>query len=270
MSTENQTVTEQSFWGRHRLQPEGRARFAIGPLILWVERSKDSWQISGSLAEDRTSPRLELTYPGKEVDFDNESISFRRCLMTGPMEDEIELRPAMADRLLVAFAEDELHVLPGAQAVVYISSPLWLQIWGGERLLFEQAVVRPTDTWFGSSTRQGELAYGVRTPFTTTPEEQVPLPFRAISRVEVDNKAEDELVLRRMALPAVNLSLYFDPHQPDFGIWTEDVRLERRRDSESSDVKILGNHFRSPLQVARARKPQTQNLLVRALSSILS
>lgn len=264
-------TNEVDFWAPYQLREGETGKFTIGPLTLWVERGEGQWLIASSYRSEQLDELPRALCPGAEKDWPADTVS--RRLMDHRPAGHLELRPAMADRLLVAFAEEELHVMPGAGALVYISSPLWLQLWVGDKLLFERPVVQPSDTWFGPSTRFGELAYGVRTPVTTTPEGQIQLPHRAISRVEVKNRADDDLVLRRMVLPAPNLGLYFDRKRPELGLWTEGVRLERRRESESTDMKILdgsADWLTEANRAASPRQPQTRNLLVRALSSIIS
>jgi hypothetical protein len=58
-----------------------------------------------------------------------------------------------------------LYVPPAEIATIFVRSPLWLRIEVGDALIALQEVpmLRPSDTWFGPTTMEGELCYASQT-----------------------------------------------------------------------------------------------------------
>ena len=128
------------------------------------------------------------------------------------MAGEIALTPALADRPVVARPEKPFCLPAGAEAVVYVSSPLWVVLSTAQDLkLAEIPIVRPSDTWLGPSTREGELCYASRTFLRLSLDNLPRRPHRATSMVRILNHADTALPLRALKLPAPPIWLCTGP-----------------------------------------------------------
>ena len=152
-----------------------------------------------------------------------------------------------------------------------LSTPLWCQVKVGEpgRLVLDVPTWLPRDTWFGPSTREGELCYASRTTHHVQFEQILALPHRATTAVRVRNRAESMLSLERMLLPVQRLSLY---QAADGRLWTNDVVFTR---TGSDDFAALRTRSRAnstqiaeAKRIARPRYRSGDHPVVRAFSSI--
>jgi hypothetical protein len=102
-------------------------------------------------------------------------------------------------------------------------------------LLDELPSLRPSETWFGPSTTEGELCYATRTAGRLHLETLPVLRYRAITRILIRNRAHDALLVERIQLPVQYLSLFQAPNDL---LWTQAVTLERGRDGGLAGLHI--------------------------------
>ena len=207
---------------------------------------------------------------------DDEDTYQRRSVLLGAaaeVQDGLVITPLPADRPVVTRPSDGCVVLPGRTVTLYVSTPLWLRMeTAAGETVFEVPTVRLSDTWFGSSTRVGELCYAIRTRAFPDLEELPVLAFRAITRLRIENTSHDDLELARLSLPAPNLSLWCDLDQPARGLWTSYVVLRRSSDGETAEVDVVRGappELSRPERVAWPRQRESRNVVVRAMSAIL-
>jgi len=183
-------MAEQSgaWWETGRFPVGTAGRWRIGPLELWIQRLEGEWRIASEQGDDPLDDALEREVP---------------CVIDGVLDREsteryasnsktevIRLAAALADRSVVTRSDKPLHVPPGEEISVFVSSPLWVRIEAGEpgKLLRELPVFRPSDTWFGPNTREGELCYASRTHHRLRLEQIPARPHRAVTSVLVRNR----------------------------------------------------------------------------------
>jgi hypothetical protein len=281
------------WWGDFVLAAGQVGQWRLGPLSVWVERRPCEWLLATTTSGWSHDPTIGLACPLQTVSerSDDESVlepsahawpagtAVERKLGCRP-DDRLLVSPALADRQVVARPEGLSQVLAGSEVVLYVSTPLWFRLdvvsADGSRppqRLFERAVIRPADTWFGSDTRHGELCYGVHTPAGLALDEVPNSPARAITRLTITNRAADDLELKRVALPAPNLSLWFDLEHPQRGIFTSSVNLDRSGDGVTTRVQVDPGppaDVVRPQSVAQARSSRSDSFLSRAMSAILT
>ena len=147
----------------------------------------------------------------------------------------VSVVPALADRAVVTRPEHPFHLPAGEEVTVFVGTSLWVRLLVGDPpwQLAEIPVSRPSDTWFGPSTREGELCYAGRS-FLRLSLDNVPVrPHRAVTTLLLRNSAEDELYLRALKLPVNHLALYA---APDGRVWTQDVIMERTQEGIADSV----------------------------------
>lgn len=219
------------WWGLFTMEEGEGGCWEIGPSRLWIHRLAREWRLVHTQEPDALAGgvRLRVPLPPAEA---------REALEGAPpgaahlrfsaaqTEARIRLWPELADRPVVVRPETPLYVLDGEDVTLYVSTPLWIRFEGsdGERFLHERPTFRPSDTWFGASTREGELCYATRTAGRLRLEDLPQRSYRALTPILLRNRAEDPWLVERIQLPVAYLALY---HDGAGGLWTPAVTLER-------------------------------------------
>lgn len=254
------------WWKDWPLEPESGAVWEIGPLALEVFRGSEEWVIGQRTRSDELDPQPPWSYTRTESRPAEGDLERFVC---GQTTDELRLTPRVADRSVVARPRTPLHLLPSEKLTIYVSSPVWVEASIGGRILMEVPSRRLSDTWFGSSTREGEVAYALNTIARSTLAEVRHLPYRAITPVLVRNESSEQLHLDRMSLSVPYLSIYATA---EGALWTERLELASRDDHEMATLDAGSgppNEAGGAVRVSGARQDRSDGLLVRAFSSIL-
>jgi hypothetical protein len=257
------------WWGKWQIAEKETGHWRIGPLALWIGRHRGEWRVAFEQGRDHHDDAFDVWPPSESLALPEKATVHRFAVK----EDSgaVELAPRLADRSVVIRPEMPFHLLSGEDVKLYMSTATWVQILVGERRrpLIELSTFRLSETWFGATTREGELAYAGRTGAHLLLENLKSHRGRAITRVRVRNHGEDELLLERINLPVPSLSLYVDRSGT---LWTEAVTVSREKDGHMARVRL----DRAPPKVtggaelvSEARSPQIDNVLVRAIGSFL-
>lgn len=258
----------QRWWGTFSIPLDQVAHWRIGPLDLWVQRLRNEWRVARDVEGDPGDDSVFHRVPAERTDLADVEGMARFGL--SDTKAELVMAAAPADRPVITSPERPFRIPAGEEATVYVSTPLWAQLFvrEGHKLLVEQAVVRPSDTWFGASTLVGELCYTSRTYFVLHSENLPRLPHRATTAVRIENHGADTLPVDRLRLPAPQLGLY---ETADGQLWTQDVLYERKAADEFAELTVRP---RGPSgvgrtkRVAEPREPGDSNPMVRAFSSL--
>lgn len=257
------------WWGDHDLEPGHGIRLGLGILELAVFRTASEWQLA-HWQIDHDDPNLQRCEIHRITALPDEHDNLER-FAAGSASGSLSLRPRAADRSVVARPRVPLHVLPGEEAEVYVSAPVWIEILAGRplRTLRDLPVKRLSDTWFGAVTGEGEAAYSLGTQARSQAEEVPIRSHRAVTPVILENQADDLLLLDRMNLPVPYLSIYSSSENH---LWTETVTLRRSTDSALAALDVRRGAPRvaqGAKRVSEPRRAPEKNLLVRAFSGLL-
>ncbi len=200
-------------------------RFRIGPATVIAERRPHEWRVHVASSDDPLDATLEIGVvvdPSDAGTATPTSDAHRFAFRSPP--PKLVLEPRLADRAVIVRPADPLTVPAGESVLLFVSTPLWTQVAtaGPRHELIEAPCYRPSDTWFGPSTREGELAYASRTAARLELNELPARPHRAITPVRVANRSDAPLSLDRIRVPVEHLPLFGGPR----GLWTSSVRLE--------------------------------------------
>ena len=225
------------WWGTYSI-PEGEARYwRIGGLDLFVARRSDGWlvQYLEHRRDEAEEPPLEIA---RLIDWLPEnSTSDVVQYKTGRSNDLLELTPLLADRPVVSRPRTPFNIAPDTAVTVYVGTPLWVALRAGaaRTVLCELPLMRPPQTWFGTSNWEGALCYAGLTRCRTDADE-VPLrPWRAVSPLLLTNHGKDGWLLDRVALPVPQLPLYASP---DGRLWTSSLATTRDAHGDVGDIGI--------------------------------
>lgn len=258
-----------AWWQPQRLDVGELRRWRIGPLTLWAERRPREWRLHLLRGEDPVEDTLELAAPAHGGEVPETAEGTRFSFQRAPAR--LVLAPRLADRPVVVRPAHAMSVPSGEQAQLYVSTPLWICASAAppERELTSFPCYRPSDTWFGPSTRIGELCYASRTAGRMDLEELPLRPHRAVTPVRIRNRAKDALPLERLKVPVELLSLHHTPR----GLWTPAVTLVREDGGDLAHLQIAAEPppeaGRGVTRVAEPRRRNDNGIGLRAFGRLL-
>jgi len=255
-------------WGEFEVPVGGRGFWQVGPLRLWVQRSEREWLVSWARDDDPGDGRVVVEVPS-DREPPVEGVSSTHFIFRSTPA-RVQLLPALADRPVIVTPEAPFRLPPQEEVSLSIATPLWLLASLGEPpvVLFDQPVQRPSDTWFGPSTREGELGYAATISARWQGSDLPACGHRAVSLVRIRNWAATPLPVERIRLPAPNMSLFI---AADGGLWTEAVEIEHDEEGEMASVKLEPGPPGAAVGARRLRGPRqamTKDLLVRAFGGL--
>lgn len=275
MAQANDTITAHkggdpegrvAWWGPCAMAEGQRGCWRIGPLDLWLAHGEGEWQVCIDRPRDATDALLEVDLPCAQAcpESPEENLRFAGA----GAESVPELRLALADRPMVSRPDRPFYVPAGGEVTLFLSSPVWVQLLLDGSLAYEFPVYRPSDTWFGTSTVEGELCYATRTQARLRLEDVPERPHRAITPLTIRNQANDALFLERVKLPVRRLPVFADERQR---LWTPVVHMEREADRDMAAMRVDASA--PPMapgarRIAEPREAGSRHLMVRAFSAL--
>lgn len=267
MNTSDQIASV--WWGKFDIPIDTSAEWKIESLKIAIHHLDKEWHIASQREEDVELLSSEFSFTRGESDLGDYSTKTRHIFKKPGTS--VELKPQLADRMVVTRPAVPISLAPGEEVVLYISSPLWVQLeiaGKNEFALEDIAIHQPSDTWFGPSTREGELCYASKTSGRISLDKLSIRPSRAITPLVVINKAADRLLIDRVALPVPLLSLYATPEGM---LWTQPATLIRDDDGGMAELKLgkdAPKEAKAAVKINKPRKQPEKGMLVRAFSSI--
>ncbi len=258
----------QNWWGKYRFSsPDSLVTsLRIGALCVTIQREPMEWGLTYEWVS-LEDPSMDRSWEKLERD-----VGLRQSarFVMEQTEETLHLTPALADRPIVTSPRIPLHIPPQEKAVLFVGSPLWLRMFpeGSETVWPELPIRRPTDTWFGGSTQEGELCYAVRTKAVLNPERLATSARRALTPVVIHNQAADLFQVQRLKIPVEHLCLYADPAG---GLWTEQIVVTNSGDSSLTQVQIDPGPPRpagDASLLSAARKQSEENLWSRVFAPV--
>lgn len=218
------------WWGEFEIPIDATGVWRLGPLCFQVRNEGREWLLSHRVEGEPVDSGVSVTIPS---DAPLAGETRRYCFSAEPQR--LRLTPRLADRPVISRPHTELFVPAGEQVQLFVGTPVWLaaSVGAPSRELLELPVNRPSDTWFGPTTREGGLSYAATTRAVSDPKRIVFSPFRAVTPVLVRNRASRVLAIERLNIPVVYLSLFLGEGDT---LWTEAVTFERSEGQEEDAV----------------------------------
>lgn len=258
---------QDPWWGEVELELGETVLWKIGPMRLWLHRGPAEWRLAHTWADVDEAMGWELF---RAAEWPTEGASSERFAVTetGPA---VQLRPLTADRPLVVRPRTPFRVLPGQQSRAFMSAPLWLEarVGSGGLALREIPTKRLSDTWFGATTRSGELCYALKTNARTDLGELPRASYRLVTPVVIENRGMDSLLVERLNLPAPFLSIYGSPGGE---AWSEEVHMLWDEDGDMAELDLRPGPPPEAHGAARLTEPRRiarKGHLFRAFGSLL-
>ncbi len=264
MHTHSSHSSAPVWWTPHTVPVGHHLEMVLGPLRLSLGHDVDEWRVQHeSMPEEAASDQVTIDIGPGLAERPGE-----RYVIGGEDASRLALRPQLADRSVVIRPRQPVFLLSGQQVTLYLSTPIWVRLEVGQAgaLLTELPVIRLSDTWFGPSTREGEICYAGRTHARHHIDELPRRAHRAITPLHIHNKANSPLSLEKFSLPVPMLSLF---GAADGSLWTQRLTLTRENQSDLAAVRIDPRpaDYAAGLELlARPRQEGGHSSLVRAFS----
>jgi hypothetical protein len=230
------------WWGTFELEIGQAGRWAIGPTTLWLYRTAQEWRVLHRATGDPLQSTSEHTLPLEEEAWhaaesvaDADPSVKRQRHSFRATSSAVTLQPVTADRPVVVRPEHPLSIPAGEEVTLYVSTPLWIRLEAGSKRLQDIPSHRPSDTWFGPSTREGELCYASRTAGRLHLDNLPLRMHRAVTPLLVRNDADEPLPLERVHVPTQHLALYRSEHHVP---WTQAVTVHRAKAGDGVEVRV--------------------------------
>ena len=260
----------RSWWDEHDIEPGRGFRWVLGDFELVIFHHTSEWLLAVTPAAEGEVDCEECKMnPVSEPPLDSADIV--RFVSSGS-EHRVRMTPRVADRPVVARPRVPLRLLPGEDAKIYVSSPVWVEVAVGRpfHTLCEVAVRQMSDTWFGPNTREGEVAYALKTHARTELEKLPKRCYRLTTPLSVTNGGKAPLLLDRINIPVPHLSVYT---AEDGSLWSESVSLASSEDVALASMRIGKGAPREVAGAQRLSQPRESSepsLLVRAFTTLFS
>jgi hypothetical protein len=261
---------EKQWWGETAFAVNEIKEWSIGKRKIALQRLEKEWLVWNQELTNESSANINIRSLKTTEDY-NESPYSRHLL--NQTEDSIIVVPMLADRPIVARPATLLNILPGEQIQLYVSSPLWfcLKTTDHSVPMLDIPFFRPSDSWFGPSTMEGELCYAKYTDAKVDLSKLEKRAHRAITKVLIINQHTETLKIERINLPVPFLTLYEDNQ---LGFWTQEVEITHNSDNDKAGLRLrkrLPEGIQSSDNiVSNARQMIDSNHFVKSIKHLLS
>lgn len=255
------------WWGKFQLAEEQMICWLMGERKVIIQRHPTEWNTWNIESEHENGDPLVQTDCVNAGELDDKSMVRHLQKATQP---EISVQPALADRSVVVRPNTPLQILGGETALIYVSTPLWFkaQIPTNTAFILDVPFWRPSDSWFGPSSIEGELCYAKYTDARFKLESLERRPHRAITSIRIHNKPKDILLIERLNVPVPLLNLYGDA---DNTLWTNAINVTRNEDDSAVELHLENKapqNISEPTFVASSRVKSERHNLIRTIGSL--
>lgn len=233
-------------WWGHFLVADQQSRYTkIGPIILCIDYYNQEWKFAirqDSIYQEKNALGQPMKIIGSYLP-----------------QNEIRLKPILADRNLLVRLSYPLCIPPAGNLNIYVSSPAWIRIEIGHPPLLLEDI--PTlilaDTWSGDNTLAGELCYAGNGPISINPksDEEISQDFtQVISPLLLQNFSKERVYVKELKIPLPFLSIYSDIQNH---LWTEQILLSFENDQLPRTMITQGypKNLENPSLLSSARIP---------------
>lgn len=241
--------------------------WSIGERKIIIKRLASEWNTWNIESIQESTSKL-VCETDKLLNLPNHEFMGRH--LQKPTNGKIKVLPALADRAIVAKPIVPLRLLSGQNVRIYVSTPLWFRA-STEPYpadLLDIPFWRPSDSWFGASTREGEFCYAKYTDARLRLELLEQRPQRAITPVFIHNKQKEAIIIERLCVPVPLLNLYQDNNH---NLWTNTLNVTRKEDSDMVDLLLEKEpppEVKNASPVSLPRIISDRNTLIRTISNL--
>lgn len=253
-------------WTDYKLKPEQYLQIRCAKIEVWVKMKKQRISIADKTTDE---PLFEV----REASSLSEDFGELEWTNNYTYQHELSLRPALPDKAIVLKPKDKSVILPKASVEVQIKLPMWLQLFASpiepyEQALFDKALERLPDAWFGGE--NGEAAYALE---STLYDDIRPEDLRAdeiICPLKLTNNSMELLKINNLCIRSQYLNVY---RAANNALFTDRLNVHFRGSMNESQITIdppkgLFDEKYSLLNAARI--PNVKNFVKKSFDFLMS
>lgn len=224
------------WWGPLNFEV-GQARvWRLGSLNVRIRRAMNEWQLEYHRPHHQSEHMQDWEVLDADTAFKQPTVLER--YLFAKTTAELSLYPRLANRSVIVKPINPIFIPAGQQGTMFVSTPLWLAGFVGDSRepIFDMAINRPKDSWFGPSTLRGELCYATPVEGRTDLNQLIPRAFRAVTPVHFHNTSNALMQLDRMNLPVGALPLFHDPKSGR--MWTSQIEVLQETPNRPPRIRI--------------------------------
>ncbi|MEW6992352.1 hypothetical protein AADZ91_16915 [Colwelliaceae bacterium 6441] len=224
-------MTKNIWWGSFSFEQQEKKSWSIGDRSIVLKRDNNEWNSWNIETLDENNNEIVVSEHSDLLVEDN--IEIGRYLASNK-SNTISVTPQLADKSIIARPASPLNILAGERGQLFVSTPVWFSAKTSPegKPLIDLPFWRPSDSWIGASTIDGQLCYAKYTSAKTNFEDLDIRPHRAITPITVINNHHEALVINRINVPVNYLYIYSDESNQ---LWTSSISIEKDNDADGSD-----------------------------------
>lgn len=264
-------MSNNVWWGDFSFQPQETKCWSVGERAILIKRKAtewNTWNVESIVVDSIGAEDDILVTDGSKIVLESDMVTGR--FLEKVTSGKIKVTPLLADRTMIARPSSPLTILAGEKIQLFISTPVWFyaELLPSGKCLVDLPFWRPSDSWFGSSTIDGQLCYAKYTSAKTNLEDLDLHPHRATTAIMVHNRHNKALTINRINVPVNYLTLYSDDKNQ---LWTSSISI--KIEGESADVElIIDKHFLSEFEpqtlISKPRISSEHGKLIRRISHL--
>ena len=264
------------WWGKHNLALNQRWCWYMGQRAFVIERRESEWIVYNIETAEESNAELKSDdcqhTPFNLINEQDQKKGSVIRYLQAKTPDTLTILPALADRPIIARPSHPLHILPGEQVCLYVSTPLWFTAFvpNSDAKMLDLPFWRPSDSWFGASKFDGELCYAKYTDARLGLRMMERRPHRAITAIKIINRHQDTLMIERLNLPVTLLNLYSDQYGQ---LWTQSCTITRDADYDAAELDLAKHAPTEAIGATHINSPRINNekpTLIKSLSSLFA
>lgn len=261
-------MSNTAWWGGFDITEKQSIAWTMGNRRLVIRRDSFEYYVWNALKEEISEQNISIDRNYSSDDLNSDDL-IRHLNKT--TDERIIIEPKLADRSVVAKPSATLKVMSKGEAQIYVSTPLWFSAkTSSGAVLIDTPWQRPSDSWFGPSTRIGELCYAKYTDARLNSENIEYHSYRAVSPIKIINRHPEALSIEKINVPVRLLQVY---HDEDSRLWTQPLTITREADEDNAEIQLDSEKpDNSPklTLVSGARDISEKKTLIRNLTSLFS
>jgi hypothetical protein len=260
-------MSNNNWWGEFTFELHTQKCWSVGERAILLKRRQTEWN-TWNIESEEDEEKDILVSDGIDFNIDNNAKVGR--FLEKQTTEKLKILPLLADRTVIARPSSPLTILAGEKVQLFISTPIWFyaETVPGGKCLVDLPFWRPSDSWFGRSTIDGQLCYAKYTSAKTQLDDLELHSHRATTSIMVVNSHNKALTINRVNVPVNYLHLYSDVKNQ---LWTSRITIEI--ESESADVELIiekgfSSEFEPLTFISKPRLSSEHGKLIRRISNL--
>lgn len=259
-------MKNEHWWGEYTLGLNAQKCWSIGERAIVIKRKSTEWNTWN--IESVEQQQSITVSNGEHINLIDMPVMGR--FLEKNTSESIKVYPLLADRPVIARPATPLTILAGERVQLFISTPIWFyaQTLPSKKSLVDLPFWRPSDSWFGSSTIDGQLCYAKYTSAKTKLDELELQPHKAITPIMVMNSDDKPLTINRINVPVNYLTLYHDDKSQ---LWTSGISITIEDDATDIELMIdksIPTQFQPLTLISSPRLSLEHGKLIRRISNL--